>query len=162
MDPLAAEDCPAVTVDDPNVQVFGLLLEAHARLTRNLDARLRADAGMSLQTLEVLLRVGRAPAGWVPVSALADTVALTSGGVTRLVDRLESEGLLSRERCHSDARVVELRLTEAGVTRLREALDAHLVHLTEEVGSPLAEAGADTAALGAALDVLRGGPAAGR
>lgn len=162
MDPLAAEDCPAVTVDDPNVQVFGLLLEAHARLTRRLDARLRADAGMSLQTLEVLLRVGRAPAGWVPVSALADTVALTSGGVTRLVDRLESEGLLCRERCDRDARVVELRLTGTGVARLREALDAHLVHLTEEVGSPLAEAGADAAALEAGLDVLRGGPPPGR
>ena len=162
MDHLADEDCPAVTVDDPNVQLFGLLLEAHARLARSLDARLRVDVGLSLQTLEVLLRVGRAPAGWVPVSALADTVALTSGGVTRLVDRLESEGLLCRQRCHSDGRVVELRLTEAGVTRLRQALDAHRVHLTEEVGAPLTEAGADIAALEAGLDVLRGGPSAGR
>ncbi len=141
---------------DPNIQSFGLLLEAHARLTRVLDERLRADADMTLQTLEVLLRVGRAPEGWVPVSQLADTVALTSGGLTRLVDRLETDGLVCRHRCPSDGRVVQLRLTPAGVARLGSALEIHRQHLAEVVAHPLAAAGADVAALQSGLDALRG------
>ena len=142
-------------VDDPAIRTFGLLLEAHARLTRVLDQRLREDTGTNLQTLEVLLRVGRAPDGWVPVSRLAETVALTSGGISRLVDRLEAEGLLCRQRCASDGRVVELRLTGEGVERLDTALVAHRRHLAEEVSALIDPA--DIPALERSLDRLRGG-----
>lgn len=148
-------ECEGLTaaVDDPHIRTFGLLLEAHARLTRLLDARLREDTGTTLQTLEVLLRVGRAPQGWITVSQLGDTVALTSGGITRLVDRLEAEGLLCRQRCPDDGRVVQLRLTPGGVDRLAGALAAHRRHLAEAVGPALADQ--DVVALDAALDALR-------
>jgi len=145
----------AAAVEDPNIRTAGLVIEAHCRITKELDRRLRSDAGTTLQTLEVLLRVGRAPEGWIPLSQLGDTVALTSGGITRLVDRLEAEGLVERHRCDDDGRVVRLQLSPVGVDRLRSCLVAHRRHLEEVVGAGLE--GVDREELEAGLDALRGG-----
>jgi len=145
----------AAAVDDPRIRTVGLLIEAHARLMRDLDRRLRADTGVTLQTLEVLLRIGRSDEGWIPMSQLADTVALTSGGITRLVDRLEAEGLVARHRCMSDGRVVRLQLTEAGIDTLRRALAVHRSHLDDEVVAPLRDL--DVGALERGLEALRAG-----
>jgi DNA-binding MarR family transcriptional regulator len=141
--------------EDPLIRTFGLLLEAHARLTRDLDRRLRRDAGVTLQTLEVLLRVSRSPDGWIPLSHLADTVALTSGGLTRLVDRLERDGLVVRQRCEDDGRVVRLVLTDEGVLVLGKSLEVHRRHLSDELGSRLDPD--DLAPLERGLDRLRDG-----
>lgn len=141
--------------EDPLIRTFGLLLEAHARLTRDLDRRLRRDTGVTLQTLEVLLRVSRSPEGWIPLSHLADTVALTSGGLTRLVDRLEREGLVARRRCEDDGRVVRLVLTDEGVLVLGKSIEVHRRHLVDEIGSRLDPA--DIAPLERGLDSLRDG-----
>jgi DNA-binding MarR family transcriptional regulator len=143
--------------EDPLIRTFGLLLEAHARLTRDLDRRLRRDAGVALQTLEVLLRVSRSPQGWIPLSHLADTVALTSGGLTRLVDRLERDGLVVRQRCEDDGRVVRLVLTDDGVAVLGSSLDVHRRHLAEEIGARLDPQ--DVAPMERGLDRLRLGQA---
>jgi DNA-binding MarR family transcriptional regulator len=142
-------------MDDPNIRTFGLLLEAHARLTRDLDRRLREDTGTTLQTLEVLLRICRDPKGWVSMSTLADTVALTSGGITRLVDRLEDEGLVARRRCPDDGRVVRLEATPLGIERLAAAVVAHRRHLAEELAARVGPA--DRGRLESALDSLRAG-----
>lgn len=154
--PVAAlPDDIVAAVEDPRIRTVGLLIEAHARLMRDLDRRLRADTGTTLQTLEVLLRVGRSDEGWIPMSQLADTVALTSGGITRLVDRLETEGLVARHRCPSDGRVVRLQLTKAGVQRLRVAIEAHRSHLDDEVGALIDPD--DLGALERGLESLRQG-----
>lgn len=141
--------------EDPLIRTFGLLVEAHARLTRELDRRLREETGVALQTLEVLLRVSRSPEGWMPLTQLADTVALTSGGLTRMVDRLEREGLVARQRCTDDGRVVRVVLTDEGVTLMGRVLDAHRRHLAEEVGSKLDPQ--DVPSMERGLDALRDG-----
>lgn len=151
-------DLPASTrqaFEDPLIRTFGLLLEAHARLTRDLDRRLRDETGVTLQTLEVLLRVSRSPEGWIPLSQLADTVALTSGGLTRLVDRLVGEGLVARRRCADDGRVVRVVLTDRGVEVLGSVLEVHRGHLAEELGSRLDPA--EVAVAERVLDALRDG-----
>ena len=71
-------------LDDERIRTFGLLLEAHARLTQLLDADLRADADVTLQTYEVLLRIASSEQQRITMSALAGGLALTTGGVTRL------------------------------------------------------------------------------
>jgi DNA-binding MarR family transcriptional regulator len=47
-------------------------------------------------------------------SSLCKTVSYDAGAMTRMVDRLESKGLVRRERCPNDRRLVYLELTEAG------------------------------------------------
>ena len=60
------------------------------------------------------------------MSELALGIVLTRSGVTRLVDRLERDGLVERGQCESDGRGAEARLTDKGLERLREASKVHL------------------------------------
>lgn len=147
----------ACGVDDERIETFGLLLEAHARLTRLLDTEMRASDGISLQTFEVLLRIGRAPEGHVSMSELAAAVALTTGGVTRLADRLEAEGLVERRSCPEDRRVVHLALTPAGEHVLERALGHHLEGLETHVTSRIPAE--DLARFRRVLEILRSPPA---
>jgi DNA-binding MarR family transcriptional regulator len=60
------------------------------------------------------------------MSDLAATVILSRSGLTRLVDRLERDGLLARESCPSDARGAFAKLTPDGRRRLQAARETHL------------------------------------
>jgi len=144
-------------VDDERILTFGLLLEAHARLTRILDAELRRSDGISLQTYEVLLRIGREPEARVTMSGLAEAVALTTGGVTRLADRLTADGLVERRSCPGDRRVVWLTLTSEGWDMLAAATAHHLEHLETHVQARIGPK--DLPAVHRALDTLRTDPA---
>ncbi len=140
-------------VDDPRIRTFGLLLEAHAQLTRDLDADLQNSDGISLQTFEVLLRISRAPESRLTMSELAGAVSLTIGGVTRLADRLEKDEMVQRLACPSDRRVVYLGITDKGRSVLERALANHLESLERRVAARLTAP--VTATLDEALDVLR-------
>jgi len=83
---------------------------------------------------------------------LAERVLLSRSGLTRLVDRLSAEGLVSREACPDDARGTFTVLTEAGLARLREAAPTHLRGIEEHVTSRLTPAELD--ALGRLLRKL--------
>jgi DNA-binding MarR family transcriptional regulator len=147
---------PTCGFDDERILTFGLLLEAHARLTRLLDRDLQASDGIPLQTYEVLLRVGRSPEGVVSMSELADAVALTTGGVTRLADRLERDGLVRRLACPTDRRVVHLTLTDTGRALLERATVNHLASLERHLASRVEPA--DREVLHRVLDTLRRDP----
>ena len=105
---------------------WGGFLRVHATLIRRLDAELQAVHGMPLLSYEVLLHLHWAPAHRMRMSDLAESVVLSLSGVSRLVDRLVQEGLVSRERACEDRRGNYAVLTEIGVARLREAHATHL------------------------------------
>jgi DNA-binding MarR family transcriptional regulator len=96
------------------------MLRAHAELTRALDAQLTREHDLPLSSYEVLLFLADAPDGRMRMSELAESVLLSRSGLTRLVDRLERDGLLKRERCESDARGLFAEITPEG----RELFDA--------------------------------------
>jgi DNA-binding MarR family transcriptional regulator len=95
-------------------------LRVHSALERELDAELVADHVLPLSSYEVLLTVGDAPAERMRMSEIADSVLLSRSGVTRLVDRLERDGLVERIPCEDDARGQYAVLTPRG----REVFDA--------------------------------------
>lgn len=140
-------------VQDPRIRSFGLLLESYSSLTRLLDADLQASDGISLQTFEVLLRIFRSPEGRLTMSELAGEVSLTTGGVTRLADRLEKDGLVQRAACPTDRRVVHLGLTPEGQEVLAVAVEHHLASLQRRMFDRLAAK--QLGALDVALDQLR-------
>jgi DNA-binding MarR family transcriptional regulator len=96
------------------------MLRAHAELTRALNAQLTREHKLPLSSYEVLLFLADAPEGRMRMSELAESVLLSRSGLTRLVDRLERDGLLKRERCESDARGLFAEITPEG----RELFDA--------------------------------------
>jgi DNA-binding MarR family transcriptional regulator len=81
------------------------------------------------------------------IHELADAVALSRSGLSRLIDRMEKEQVLRRERCPNDRRGAYAVITEAGESVLdrmrpvyRETVDEHfLPHLGDEA-EPVREA----------------------
>jgi DNA-binding MarR family transcriptional regulator len=113
-------------IDDSRITTFGRLVEAHARLSRLLNDELEEALGLPLLWYGVLLLVGRSPGGMRPIGELITATAFTSGGVTRLVDRMERAGLVKRHPCRSDRRVQYVALTDAGWEMLERATEVHL------------------------------------
>lgn len=106
-------------------------LHAHAGITRALDDDLRLRHGIALNAFEVLAHLTVAPEGRLRMAELADKLVFTRSGVTRLVDRLESAGLVSRCDVDDDLRGVYASVTEQGVELAREAAQTHIKLLHE-------------------------------
>ena len=102
------------------------LLRAHARLVKALDAEMVADHGLGVTSYEVLMYLADAPEGQMRMHELASSVLLSRSGLTRLVDRLERDGLIERCACGSDARGAYAVLTTQGRRKLDAARRTHL------------------------------------
>jgi DNA-binding MarR family transcriptional regulator len=102
------------------------MLRVHAALTKALDAELESSHGLPLTSYEVLMHLADAPGEKMRMSDLASSILLSRSGLTRLVDRLERDGLLVRESCPSDARGAFAKLTDEGRRRLHAARGTHL------------------------------------
>jgi DNA-binding MarR family transcriptional regulator len=107
------------------VEAFVSLLRAHSATTRDLNAQLSAEHGLTLSDFEVLLRLSRTPDRRMRRVDLAEQVLLSASGVTRLLDGLERQGFVERASCDTDRRVVYAVLTDPGLDRLRTAAESH-------------------------------------
>ena len=116
----------AALTPDPRLEEWRVFLRAHALLSRRLDDELRAEQGMSLAEYDALFQLAAAPGARLRMNQLADRVLLSRSGITRLVDRLVADGLVSRCQCSSDARGAEAVLTDVGLSRIRRARATHL------------------------------------
>lgn len=117
--------------EDARIHAFGVTLEALTRLNHVFDRSLKEQVGLGQGWFEALLRVERS-GGFMTMGELADQVSLTSGGVTRLVDRLVEAGYAERKNCATDRRVQYVSTTDAGRSILEQALEVHLVDLQRE------------------------------
>lgn len=113
-------------LDDERFTRFGVFVEGYACTMRALERSLRECCDLSGPWFEVLLRLGRSPDRSLMMSELAEQTGVTSGAITRLVDRMSDAGLVEREACESDRRVQWARLTPEGLNRLKTAADVHL------------------------------------
>jgi DNA-binding MarR family transcriptional regulator len=145
--------CPSL-VGDERITLMGLLVESHARLTRVLGAEMEAACGLPLTWYDVMIRLGRSPDGHLTMSQLAAEVSLTSGGITRLVDRMVVAGYLERSGCPTDRRSIFVALTPGGSRKLEEATAEHLRGLDRHLLAPLDDA--ERVSLAATLRKLRG------
>jgi Transcriptional regulators len=105
--------------------MMGLLAEALSGLSAKL-APTFAEAGLAEIDFETLIRLGRSPRHSLRMSDLAAQTCMSTSGVTRVVDRLERDGLVARRTCATDRRALYAELTEAGMRRLEEVLPKHL------------------------------------
>ncbi len=111
---------------DWRVAVWRSFLRAHAGVIRELERELLTEAGLPLPWYDVLLQLAEAPDRRLRMADLADRVLLSRSGLTRLVDRLQAEGLVRREPSPEDARGTFTVLTHEGIDRLRKAVPVHL------------------------------------
>ncbi|HUX05116.1 MAG TPA: MarR family transcriptional regulator [Acidimicrobiales bacterium] len=131
---IQSETCPS---GDEKVQLFGLLLETNARLARELGGELEAACDLPLAWFEVLLQLRRSEDGRRKMNQIADAIVHSSGGTTRLIDRIEQAGLVQRQNCPNDRRAVHVAITPEGNARLDEALKVHLDYLNRHLATRL-------------------------
>jgi DNA-binding MarR family transcriptional regulator len=115
------------------------LLRAHACLAKRLDAELEREHGLPMTSYEVLHHLDDAGAGRMRMCDLAEQAQLSRSGLTRLVDRLERDGLLERCSCDHDARGSYACLTDLGRERLAQARTTHLGVVREHFFSRFSE-----------------------
>jgi DNA-binding MarR family transcriptional regulator len=119
-------------------------LEAHARVTDVLGRELRAEESLPLTWYDVLVQLQEAPGHRLRMQELADAVLLSKSGLTRLVDRMEREGLVQRAACPDDRRGILAELTETGYETLRRTSSTHLRGVDEHFASRFTPAEAAT------------------
>jgi DNA-binding MarR family transcriptional regulator len=124
-----------LTEQEQATDLFVALLRAHAQATRQLNAQLTADHGLTISDYEVLLRLSRAPDRRLRRVDLAEQVLLTASGITRLLDGLERSGYVERGACDTDRRVVYAVLTDDGLTKLQSASESHIVQIEDYFSS---------------------------
>ena len=143
-------------IDDERLYLMGLLVRSHRRLADLLGRELEQSVGIPLVWFDVLIHIGGADGGRLTMSKLSTEVALTTGGVTRLVDRMAEAGLVARQNCPSDRRSVHVVLTPAGQSTLGHAISEHIEGIDRHLVAHL-DAGDRAALEGALLKVLDAG-----
>lgn len=127
----------ATVVPDEVVYEFGALLGAASVLERIAGRELERRCGIRHAVFEVLLKLS--DTGPHAMGDLAGELILTSGGMTRIIDRMEDAGLVRREPAPGDRRRQLVELTDAGRAKLDEALRVHAETLREHFAGPLTD-----------------------
>ncbi|MEP7017304.1 MAG: MarR family winged helix-turn-helix transcriptional regulator [Actinomycetota bacterium] len=110
---------------------------------RAFEADLIRERGMSLSGYFTLMHLSEAPDRWMRMSDLAAAADLSLSGMTRIVQRLEAEGLVRREKSPCDGRGWNAVLTDSGLSRLRAAWPTHLASVRRHVMNHLKDVDLD-------------------
>jgi DNA-binding MarR family transcriptional regulator len=127
-------------LDDPRITLAGLLFEVHDGLSSSLEKGAHPST-------EVLLRLARTPDERLRMSDLAAQVTMSASGLSRAIDRLVAAGLIERDSCPTDRRVVYAHLTEQGRAEVAAFLPDHLARLEDAFSVLDADQRADLEAL---------------
>ncbi len=138
---VSASACPS---GDEKVTLFGLLVETNARLCKELGTVLETQCQLPLAWFEVLLRLRQNVDGRLKMNEMANAIVHSTGGTTRLIDRLEESKFVRREHCERDRRSVYVAITDEGNAKIDEALNVHLDFLDELLGERLSAADRET------------------
>lgn len=111
--------------EDERVTTWGLVMEGAAAVNRRLERDLQHELGIPLTFFEVMLRLARVQGQGVALNALAAQVSFSSGGFSRLVDRMEAQGLVERRACPTNRRSTLVALTGSGRATLERAFLLH-------------------------------------
>jgi MarR family 2-MHQ and catechol resistance regulon transcriptional repressor len=139
-------------LNDPRITAIGLFAEAYAGLNTRMTAQL-AEHSLGIVDFEVLIRLARSPDCQLRMTDLAAQTGLSTSGITRVVDRLERDGLAQRRACPTDRRGSFTVITEAGHDRLAAVVPGHVALIEEWFTGLLSERQLDD--LLAALRVVR-------
>ena len=120
------------------LDAWRVFLECAFALIDILDAELRDERGLTLRWYDVLVQLDEA-GGSCRMTELAQRILASKSGLTRVIDRMEDEGLVQRERPQDDRRVILVLITPKGLEALqvaravhRRGIDEHFVrHLNE-------------------------------
>jgi len=118
-------------LSEQHLTAWRAFLKAHATIIDRIDHDLAAAQRPPLSSYDVLIELYEAPEHRLRMHELAERVVLSRSGLTRLVDRLEAEGLLIRDRSATDRRGAYAVITEQGIEALRQTWPVYARGITE-------------------------------
>jgi DNA-binding MarR family transcriptional regulator len=125
---------PANRHPDALVESWRDLLDRHARVTSALERVLQDEHGLGVSEFEVLERLAAPDKDQHRMQDLADSVHLSQSALSRLIGRLEAEGLVSRAICSDDRRGIFACLTNEGRSRYEAARPTQRDVLADALG----------------------------
>ncbi|MFD9006855.1 MarR family winged helix-turn-helix transcriptional regulator [Streptomyces sp. NPDC059582] len=121
-----------------------------ALLPRTVDADMLEQLPISTTEYMVLVHLSEAPDNQMRMSELANMCGLSLSGMTRVVNRLEAQSLVLREKSTDDGRAWLAVLTGSGWTQLKQAWPTNLASVRRHIFSRLE--GCDIAAAAEVLE----------
>ncbi len=128
-------DATITSVPPAQLGAWRAFLEAHSHTTELLAKELRDEQDLPLAWYDVLVQLHEADGYRLRMQELADRVLLSKSGLTRLIDRMERAGLVSRTACPDDRRGTFAELTPHGLDTLRRSAPTHLRGVREHFAS---------------------------
>ncbi|MGC7098118.1 MarR family winged helix-turn-helix transcriptional regulator [Amycolatopsis lurida] len=125
------------TDDDEIVTWWGLVIEGYLATQNKLMGEIAERFGLAPASFDILLRLVRSPDNRMPMTRLAGEAALSSGGFTKVADRLVAADLICRVPSPDDRRVTYAVLTDHGLSVALEARRACAEILRKIVLAPL-------------------------
>lgn len=107
--------------DDALAAEWHQLMGRYNRLMCALDRELSLAHDLSASEFEVLQQLEHAEECSLRMATLGENAHLTQSALSRLVSRLETDGLVTRKACENDRRSLFVALTDAGRARYAEA-----------------------------------------
>lgn len=120
-------------------KAWGGFLGIYAKMNRIVEEDLQAHSHITHVEFEVLLRLSWSENRRMRIQDLAAESILSRSGVSRMVERLEKAGLVTREEAPEDRRGAYAVLTEAGAERFRIAAQKHVQFVREHFTSKFSE-----------------------
>lgn len=117
------------------------LMGRYQRLMCSLDRELGAAHDLSASEFEVLQQLSQSEDGSLRMASLGESAHLTQSALSRLVSRLERDGLVERKTCEQDRRALFVKLTAAGQEKYATARPTQRRVLREDAGGCLGPAG---------------------
>jgi DNA-binding MarR family transcriptional regulator len=102
-------------------------------LPRRLDGDLVRTVGITANEYTTLMCLSEAPGRELRMADLANAAALSASRMTRLVDDLQTRGLVAKRTSSEDARGTVAKLTPSGLAKLKQAWPAHLASVRGRV-----------------------------
>jgi DNA-binding MarR family transcriptional regulator len=106
-------------------------------LPRALDSQLVRDEKLTHFDYFVLAMLSESPGATMRMAALATTTNATPPRLSKVMDRLEAQGLVERQACPGDRRATNAVLTEQGWAKIRQAAPGHVETVRRYVIDPL-------------------------
>jgi DNA-binding MarR family transcriptional regulator len=159
---VAPDASPGVTpeADEPRwldaeqLHAWRAFMRCYAQVLQFLNDDMQVTSEMPLTWYDVMVHLSEAPEGTLCMTDLAERVFISRSGLTRLVDRIEKDGLVHREPAPDDRRRIMASLTEKGFQRLADAAPAHVAALRSVLIDRLTES--DVRNLGELMDKVIG------
>jgi DNA-binding MarR family transcriptional regulator len=116
------------------VESWRALADRHARVSCALERELQDEHGLGVSEFEVLERLAIGDKDQRRMQELAEAVYLSQSALSRLIGRLESEGLVTRAICSEDRRGIFACITNEGRARYEAARPTQRRVLADSLG----------------------------